>query len=252
VSPTELADYLETARITGEVATPRENNLSHIRRFLAQEENFDFGVELTRDWDFDSVFALMVAECGLRPDPAFTEGVDTISTANCIAGLDRLRQIVAEVASDGGRILFATGHPGGLFPVHAGLAAWAQSLGADIVLPGSGTPVPGRGGWLIHMSRVWLWHHLAGQPHTHYPEPMAALLDALPALGQELPDLVVADHGWAGTAGSRGLRTVGFADCNDPALFVAGAQGQLELTIGLDDGVYPELYAPMTEYLTRP
>ncbi|RAG60391.1 taurine ABC transporter ATPase, partial [Burkholderia multivorans] len=77
---TTLAQALETGRITGEVATPRENNLDHIRRFLTGERQFDFGVALTREWDFDSVFALMVDRAGLRPDPAFTSGVDTIST----------------------------------------------------------------------------------------------------------------------------------------------------------------------------
>ncbi|RAG61604.1 taurine ABC transporter ATPase, partial [Burkholderia multivorans] len=54
---TTLAQALETGRITGEVATPRENNLDHIRRFLTGERQFDFGVALTREWDFDSVFA---------------------------------------------------------------------------------------------------------------------------------------------------------------------------------------------------
>lgn len=251
ISSAELADYLERVHITGRVATPRENNLSHIHRFLAHEENFDFGVDWTNDWDFASVFDLMVRRCGIHPDPGFTAGVDTISTRECITGLDRMRDVIGQVAGAGGRIAFATGHPGGLYPVHAALAKWAGQAGARLVTPRSGTPVPGRGGWLIHMDSVWLWHFQAGQPHTHYPEPMAALLDALEESGQGLPDLVVADHGWAGTAGTRGIRTVGFADCNDPALFVAEAQGQLEVTVGLDDGVYPELYGPMIEYLTR-
>ena len=34
--------------------------------------------------------------------------------------------------------------------------------------------------------------------HTHAPEPMQALLDAA---DEPAPDLVVADHGWAGAAG---------------------------------------------------
>ena len=45
--------------------------------------------------------------------------------------------------------------------------------------------------------------------------------------GRPLPDLVVADHGWAGCAGQYGVDSVGYADCNDPALFLAEAEGNV-------------------------
>ena len=78
---------------------------------------------------------------------------------------------------------------------------------------------------------------------------MHALLDDVAARGGSAPDLVVADHGWAGAAASRGLRTIGYADCNDPALFVAEAQGQIEATIPLDDDVVTNLYAPLIDFV---
>jgi hypothetical protein len=59
----------------------------------------------------------------------------------------------------------------------------------------------------------------------------------------------VADHGWAGAAGQAGVDAVGFADSNDPALFVAEAEGKVLVTVPLDDNVQPHLYAPMTAYL---
>ena len=80
---------------------------------------------------------------------------------------------------------------------------------------------------------------------------MHALLDALEEAGQPMPDLVVADHGWAGAAASRGLRTVGYADCNDPALFVAEAQGQVEVCVPLDDNIPPYNYLGLIRWLTR-
>ena len=40
------------------------------------------------------------------------------------------------------------------------------------------------------------------------------------------PDLVVADHGWAGAAAEAGIEALGMADCNDPALFVAEEEGK--------------------------
>ncbi len=74
---------------------------------------------------------------------------------------------------------------------------------------------------------------------------MEAVLAALPAP----PDLVVADHGWAGAAGQAGIDTVGFADCNDPALFVGEAEGRVLSCVPLDDNVDPRHYPPLTAYL---
>jgi hypothetical protein len=84
--------------------------------------------------------------------------------------------------------------------------------------------------------------------HTHSPEPMNAILDALGEAGR--PDLVVADHGWAGRAGQRGFDSVGYADCNDPALFIGEAEGTMQVTIPLDDHVLdPRYYEPLTDYV---
>ena len=85
--------------------------------------------------------------------------------------------------------------------------------------------------------------------HTHSPEPMQALLAA--AGDRPLADLVVADHGWAGAAGQAGLPVVGFADTNDPALFLAAAEGGVDVVVPLDDNVAPADYAPVAAYLLR-
>ena len=82
--------------------------------------------------------------------------------------------------------------------------------------------------------------------HTHAPEPGRALLAALDAP----PDLVVADHGWAGAAAAAGLEVLSYADCNDPALFVAEEEGLAITVVGLDDNVEPSLYDPVAEHLT--
>ena len=73
--------------------------------------------------------------------------------------------------------------------------------------------------------------------HTHSPRPMAEILDALPQEGEPPPDLVIADHGWAGCAADRGIDTIGYADSNDPALFLGEAEGTLTVCVPLDDYV---------------
>lgn len=250
-----LARHLETSGITGDVATPRESNLSHIGRFLQQERQFDFGVPLTREWTEDAVFDLMVERVGIRGDRDFVEGVDTISAEKCIDALERMRAALRDVVSARGRLLFATGHPAGLLPVHQAVAAWAEEAGATVVgVDVASNPDPvwvaaPVGGDVRRMSGVHVWHQHGGVPHTHFAEPMLTLLDRLRVDGQSMPDLVVADHGWAGAAASAGLRTVGYADCNDPALFVAEAQGQVEVAVPLDDNVLPQHYEPLIDYL---
>ena len=63
-------------------------------------------------------------------------------------------------------------------------------------------------------------------------------------LDAETPDLVFADHGFAGAGIERGVDTLAIADVNDPALVVARAQGRCGPVIVMDDNVSPESYWP--------
>jgi hypothetical protein len=80
---------------------------------------------------------------------------------------------------------------------------------------------------------------------------MQMILASLAEDGQPPPDLVVADHGWAGAAGEAGIDAIGYADCNDPALFVGEAEGKVLVSVPLDDNVAPHLYAPLTAYILQ-
>mgnify|MGYP002718373115 CR=1 FL=1 len=188
VTEPDLARALEAARITGEVGTPREGNLSHIHRFLAQETHFHFGVPLTRDWDYDTVFDLMVERVGISADRAHTAGQDTISSEKCIAASARFAAVLGEVARGGGRILFGSGHPAGMVPVHQAFARAAERAGAEVVRATGPITVDTDGGDVRHLGGVWVWHQHGGVPHTHSPEPVAHLLAELAR--------IAADRGW--------------------------------------------------------
>ncbi|MHA7275865.1 phosphatase [Arthrobacter sp. HLT1-21] len=243
----ELAAYLDSVRITGNVATPREDNLRHMQLFLEGSEHLEFGVRTTRQWVFDEVFDLMRDRVGINPDRGHLAGQDTIGSANCVAALDRFGSVFGAAVAAGQRILFATGHPAGLLPVHAALAAAARQSGATVVDVPEGQAF--RQGDIRQLFGVLVWHQHGGLVHTHSPEPMQLSLDLLAANGEPAPDLVVADHGWAGYAASAGIAALGFADCNDPGLFVSEAEGQLKVAVPLDDNLCPGLYEPMIEYL---
>jgi hypothetical protein len=245
----QLHDHLETHLITGDVATGRDSNTANIVRMLERETNYDFGLTLSDGWNYESVLALMADRVGIDPDVSRTEGSDTIRTDRCLDALDRMADVIAAVAGRRGSVLLATGHPTGLLVVHQAIARALRAAGCQVVTAGDERPVPieNRPVKVLYVPDVAVLATRAHLLHTHRPEPMRTVLALLDAP----PDLVIADHGWAGAAGEAGLSTVGFADCNDPALFVGEADGKVDVVVPLDDNVTPAFYAPMTAYLLR-
>ncbi|MGW1278321.1 phosphatase [Streptomyces tsukubensis] len=244
-----LVEHLVRTRIAGDVATPRDNNLSHYRQLANGDRHYWLGLELGDRWtDEQDVLAVMAERCGVNDDPEHRAGQDTIDPELTVAGLDRMAARLRKAAAGRERVLFATGHPGGLLDVHRRTADALRAEGCEIVaIPGG---LQADEGMVYQVAGVAVLERGATLWHTHSPVPMAAILDGLARDGSPLPELVVADHGWAGCAAHRGFDTVGYADSNDPALFIGEAEGTLQVTVPLDDHVYdPRFYEPMTDYL---
>lgn len=244
-----LVDHLVRSRIAGDVATPRDNNLSHYRKLANGDRHYWLGIELGERWtDEQDVLAVMAERCGVSDDPEHRHGQDTIDPELTVDGLDRAAARLRKAAADKQRVLFATGHPGALLNVHGATARALRDAGCDIVrIPGGLTADEG---YVVQFADVAVFERGASLWHTHSPAPMTAVLDGLERAGEALPDLVFADHGWAGCAGQRGIDAIGYADCNDPALFLGEAEGVMAVTIPLDDHVVdPFFYEPMTDYL---
>ena len=244
------------SRIAGAVATPRENNLRNYRRMSDREPLWLLGLEPVGSWRPDEVLALMAERCGVSPDPDHTVGQDTIDPDRTLDRLDAMADRLRSAADRRERVLLATGHPGALGPVHAAVANGLAAAGCPLLEAADGWQHPADPAYLYQVGtvryrdRVAMLTHEDGRPaHTHSPLPMRAILAELAARGEPPPDLVVADHGWTGAAGQAGIDAVGFADCNDPALFVGEAEGTVRVCVPLDDNVDPELYLPLTEYL---
>lgn len=255
LSRTDLIDHLLRTRIAGDVATPRENNLKHYRELSEGNLRFWLGLRLGERWaDEADVLSVMAERCGVSPDPAYRRGQDTIDPELTLGGLDRMATELRKAAADGRRVLVATGHPGGLLDVHSKIATALRSAGCELITVPEGLWADegddGTLGAVVQFCDVAVLERHATLWHTHAPQPMAQILDALEHDGLPLPELVVADHGWAGCAAQRGIDTVCFADSNDPALFLGEAEGTVSVTVPLDDHVVdPRYYHPMTEYL---
>ncbi|MFI0423302.1 phosphatase [Spongiactinospora sp. 9N601] len=251
-SRSELRDHLIATKIAGDVATSRENNLDHYRSLAERDPYYQLGLTFAQPWGYRDVLALMAKSAGVSPDPAHRAGQDTIDPDRTIDALDEMgARIGAALAGGRPRLLFATGHPTGLLTVHLSLARFAVRHGAKLLTPGEGWAYSpayhGRRTRRVrYLDGVAMLDDHGGFVHTHDSAPMEAMLRRL---NGERPDLVIADHGWAGAAGEAGHPTVGFADCNDPALFLGEAEGKIAVAVPLDDNVLPRYYRPLTAYL---
>ncbi|MEU8896784.1 phosphatase [Nocardia sp. NPDC048505] len=248
-----LREHLVRTRIAGEVATPRESNLTNFRRMVARDPGYQFGLRL-REWTFEETLAMMARQCGVSPDPKYTHGVDTIDPDLTIDALDAMAERLAHAARHRSTVVFATGHPATLLGVYRAVADKLAAAGCEIPTPAAGWSYASSTDSLKYREISYtggvaaLISKSGDYRHTHDPQPMQAMLAELQGTGA-WPGLVLADHGWAGAAGEAGIEAVGFADCNDPALFAGHAEGKIAVTVPLDDGILPNHYRPLIDYL---
>ncbi|SCG05987.1 Phosphatase, partial [Streptomyces sp. Ncost-T6T-2b] len=86
-----LVDHLVRTRIAGDVATPRDNNLSHYRKLANGDRHYWLGLELGDRWtDEQDVLAVMAERCGVNDDPAHRQGQDTIDPELTVDALERM------------------------------------------------------------------------------------------------------------------------------------------------------------------
>lgn len=250
-----LRQHLTAARIAGEVATPRENNLRSYRMLADREPRHLFGLEPDGHWDFRDVLRHMAVAVGVSPDPRHLHGPDRIDVERTLDRLDAYADRLAAAALRRERLVLATGHPGGLRTVYAALGRALAAAGCQLLTPAADwgyqarTLRGDRDLRLRYVDGVAVLAEGTELVHTHSARPVRAMLAALAREGGPLPDLVIGDHGWAGGAGQAGIDTIGMADSNDPALFVGEAEGLVSVVVPLDDNVAPVLYQPVTDYL---
>jgi hypothetical protein len=185
----------------------------------------------------------LVGEASGAPiDELATEGAPDIDAGAVLDACGAMGKRLAEATRRGERVLFATGHPPDLDPLYGAIARLVVAHGATTIRPAEGqTWFDERVGhdWTIaYHGPVGMVTDGVRPRHTHRPEAMERML------GEGRPDLVVADHGFAGAAIEAGVDTVSIADVNDPALIVARAQGRTDVVVVLDDHVPAETYWP--------
>ena len=237
----ELADGLVRAAIAGPVAShDRANVLWRIGRLVDGDPEEQFGMSGLRTYSVAEILALIAEETGFDADPTIHLGSVSIEPTRVIRALKEAGARLTEAAKRGERVLLATGHPASLALLYGAVAELLREHGAKILTPMEGA----RCSDLVHVGAiryvgdVGVFAHIGDPIHTHGPEPMRRMLE------EAEPDLVVADHGFAGAAIEAGVETIAIADVNDPAPIVAKAQGRTKLVVVMDDGRRRKDYWP--------
>jgi hypothetical protein len=243
-------DELLTATVeggmAGVVSHPLDNVLRHIERMCEGDPGFQFGLSGLTVYLPEQVLALVADASGFTPEEGATQGAFRVEAERildaCAAAGDRL----AAACRRGERMIFATGHPhasgkpNGLASLYASLGAELKRRGVEILRPDGGPErtEDDRRVSVRYLEDVAVLTEDGRPIHTHSGGAMLRMLDEDP------PDLVFADHGFAGSAIERGVETISVADVNDPALLVAKEQGRTEIVIVMDDNVRADAYWP--------
>ncbi len=239
----ELVEGLLAGAVAGlEVSHPLDNVLRNIRLLTEGDPDKQFGMSGLQSLDPHQILELVGRASGFAPDQTARTGrvpVDPeLVLEACTAAGDRL----ADAMVRGERVILATGHPVGLAHLYIEVGRLLRAGGAPVLEPADGATW--RDGdrhhpWQIrYLEGVAILTDKASARHTHRGDAMDRMLD------EQTPDLVFADHGFAGAAIERGVETLSIADVNDPALLVAQARGRTRTVIVMDDNVAPQAYWP--------
>lgn len=239
-----LGQGLLDAAIAGpQVSHPLDNVLRNIRMLTEGDADKQFGLSgVDRAFSPREVLELVGAEAGFEPDHAATHGPVPVDPHHVLERCEEVGERLAFACRRGERVILATGHPVGLAHLYGEVGRELRARGVELLKPSEGIR------WReAERHHVWQVRYLNGVAmltdkisarHTHSGEPMRRML------ADEVPDLVFADHGFAGAAIEAGVETMSIADVNDPALVVAKAQGRTRTVIVMDDNVQPDGYWP--------
>jgi hypothetical protein len=226
--------------MAGVVSHPMDNVLWKIGLLCDGDPTSQFGMSGVARLDRTEVLQLVAAASGFEPDPRVRLGPVRVVPERILVACESVGERLAEACRLGERMILATGHPTGLILLYAELGRVLDRSGVTLLRPREGFS------WNEgkHHRQIRYFHGVAvltdraSSLHTHGSEPMRLMLEEV------RPDLVFADHGFAGAAIEAGIETLSIADVNDPALLVAKAQGRTDTVIVMDDNVQPEAYWP--------
>ena len=246
----DLADVkrrLLKARITGlHTSHTRQNAISKLHALVEGDPDGAFGLSGMEDLDPRDVLGYLSELTGCSNDLDDLAGWDTIDPDKTVAGIVAAAERLKEAAAQGRTLLTCTGHPTGMLEHNIRVVdAYRRAGGKPVVLREEEEFPVGHKGKVAQVRYAGAVGCLAdwgALKHTHMPTAMEVLLEEQP-----WPDIVFADHGFAGAAIERGIPTIAVMDINDPALAAAWGLGRDVTIIPMDDNRPQRLYSPSWE-----
>ena len=236
------------AGVAGVNSHDRPNVLWKIKRLCEGDPDSQFGMSRVSGRSREQVLQLVADRSGIDPDPNLLHGMIIVEPDKVLQGFEAIGDRLRAAADRGERVLLATGHPNGLPILYAEVGRLLVEHGAKLIRPLDGFTWHdgiGRRRQIRYFDDVAALTDGHTGLHTHSSEPMERML------AEEQPDLVFADHGFAGAAVEAGVDTVAIADVNDPALVVAHEQGRIDGLGVMDDNVDPEDYWPCFQIIAE-
>jgi hypothetical protein len=241
-SEEELAERLLACGAAGpDCSHDRANVLWKVERMVSGDPDGQFGLAGLTKFSVPEVLAMIGEEAGFDPEIFDDDqGPVPIDPFKVLAACRDAGRRLAHAADRRERVILATGHPSGLPLLYMAVGELIEERGAVLLRPAEGLhwKEMGRRREIRYFHGVAMLSDRASTLHTHAPAAMQAMLD------EARPDLVFADHGFAGAAIEAGIDTLSIADVNDPALVVAKWQGRSDTVIVMDDNVKPDTYWP--------
>ena len=234
---------LTRLRLAGpELSHSRQNNLEAVKRLAEADPYVTFGIRRviefvqSRDLGAEEALKIIAGFTKCSHDFNYTEGRGFISAGSTLKGLKATAAIIKRVALQGGTVVFATGHPGAMIDYYTELAYLVSRLGGRVLDLARGQLVhQGSDRDQVHVvdsvNSIAFVSDTCAALHSHTSLPMELMLND----ANRLPDLVIADHGFAGEAINRDIPTVAVMDTNDPGLAVAKWLGANVLIVPMND-----------------
>jgi hypothetical protein len=249
-----LRSHLVRTRLAGSVATSPRSTIENCGKLARGHPDYHFGLPDWREASMLDALAAIREVCGGDPGALDPDGPGWIDPDAAVMGILTHAERIAElVASGGGRVLLATGHPTGLLGHYAAIGRALHEAGCELLTPLDDewltTSDRGRRLGLRFVERVGCAFDGGSLRHTHWSTFMEAMLaDVDP----DSIDLVIADHGMAGAAIAAGIMTLSIADVNDPGLPLAQVRGRTDGVLPIDDNLAPRVFAPVTAAMLGP
>lgn len=242
----ELQQRLERLGVTGEKAGhERHLNLKAVRQLKEGSPKAAFGYHEKVALSEPEILKIMASYTGCSADFNFQKGAGYISPAATLKGLREMAQMIKKTGAKKGRLIVATGHTGGMTGYYLSLIPLLEKYGCQVLEGlGAGTvtesfPCPHCGQHMVdvvldYVGKLAVLSDGEVILHTHASRPMEIILAECREQGL-WPDLVIADHGFAGAAAKAGILTIAVMDTNDPGLALAKEEGAPLILLPLDD-----------------